>query len=256
MRRLFKTHVTSDELGAEELGRRLLERMTPVPNLEERLLAITAAIEPMERRGLAEEDGFIFVEAAEVLKTVRALLVEHGVVITPILGKLTREPALGGSGEVRPEPITQVDFTFHVRDVAGSPAQHHAWSVVVDGDESTAVSRAIPQALKSFLMALFLIPAVDPEPSRPTPAEAPPGETPAREAARERRRMAELEKPISEVQRIQIVAKARDEAGLTDDVIEEITWSRFQCRLPDLKRKDLNALLEAIKQTGNAKEAA
>lgn len=135
---------------------------TPEEELSEtallaKLHRVAEAISHVEKRGHNKHHNYSFVQATDVVRDVRELLLRERLIVLPAAGNARHEAAIGGKGMV-----TTVDLGYTVRDTDTGAAVTIPWVGVgadIGGDKG--IYKAYTGGFKYALLAMFMIPTTD-----------------------------------------------------------------------------------------------
>lgn len=204
---------------------------TDPPSLPEKLLAVAKAIRNVEKRGRNDHHGYAFVQATDVVATVRKELHKRKVIVLPstIPGSVQHGPAIGGRGMV-----TTVDLSYRFICTETQRELTLTWTGAgadVGGDKG--LYKAMTGGLKYALIQSFLIPmGEDPEGDRTTTSGKSNDAT--RDAA-----------PRIPTDRAKYLAQAAVSAGLAEETAEAPGFTMgplLRAKLEDVGVSKLGAL--------------
>lgn len=136
-------------------------------SLAAKLLEVARAISHVEKRGRNEHHRYDYVQAVDVVSTVRKELHDRGVVVLPrtIPGSVRHHTETGGRGFV-----TTVDLEYEFRDAETGESVVLTWTGAgADTGGDKGLYKAFTGGLKYALIQAFLIPmGEDPESDRVT----------------------------------------------------------------------------------------
>ena len=153
--------------------------VAPIRNLYQRMAAIMAEVEKVEKTGKNEHFRYNFIEQSMVMAAFRPKMAEHGVILLPEI----LEAATSSDGK---NSFKTIDMRFTLIN-ADDPTDRISaiWKGEGQDNMDKGVSKAATSAQKTFLMKLFLVSdrddpdGDDTEPAPPRQAAKPQAAKPA-----------------------------------------------------------------------------
>lgn len=217
-------------------------------NLYQKLISITEEIGVIEKTGRNNQQGYAFMEQAQIVAELRPLLKKYGVAIMPetLSRTVDRYEVTRSNGKHGVDVHASVQMRFTIIN-ADKPEEQFvcAWDggeAIDSGDKAT--NKAITASNKYFLIKLFNISDKD-----DADASSPQAETASPPKKLTPKPQTGYDSAISEAQGKLLLARARDFSGLTD--WEEIrSWAEEQIgsSIHEIRKSEMEAALASLEE--------
>lgn len=123
----------------------------------EKLHRIATAVDAIEKQGTNEHHHYSYARAEDVVRKLKAMLLNEGLVILTSAANARHEPAIGGRGMV-----TTVELCYLVADTTTGETLSMPWvGVGSDTGGDKGIYKAYTGGFKYALLALFMLPTTD-----------------------------------------------------------------------------------------------